>query len=334
MEKREQWIDLAKGLAILFVIIGHSCDRTLNSFNEDFIVRGLDRFIYGFHMALFFALSGYTSKISKRKRNENTINFVKKKFVDLIIPYSFFAILIWIGKMIFKDYVIVQTDIKDLIMLYIQPYAFLWFLYVLFEMEIIAYLFEKLKCSGPVKALILVAAQIVSLFIETGYRSIDKLLFFLPFFFMGEYLTDKKDFMYNKKINIAAFFIFAVCSIICLFADDKLIPFLKAVTSYSGVIIAFSVCIHLCESKRIVCLEHIGQDSIYYYILHSVFISAIRVLIIKFLDVNIPLLWVAIMSCGAFVCCKISLIIIKKFTIFDFFFKPRKYINKGAKKSV
>lgn len=51
MTKRIEYIDIARGMAMLLVILGHcftSVDATLN------------KFILSFHMPLFFFLSGFT----------------------------------------------------------------------------------------------------------------------------------------------------------------------------------------------------------------------------------------------------------------------------------
>lgn len=49
--KRIEWVDIAKGIAIVAMIIGHEIP------NND-----LRTFIFSFHMPLFFILSGYTSR--------------------------------------------------------------------------------------------------------------------------------------------------------------------------------------------------------------------------------------------------------------------------------
>ena len=49
---REPWIDFAKGITLLLVIIGHTVSGVLSGA------------IYSFHMPLFFILSGITAKLS------------------------------------------------------------------------------------------------------------------------------------------------------------------------------------------------------------------------------------------------------------------------------
>lgn len=49
---REPWIDCARGIAILLVIVGHTVSGVLSGA------------IYSFHMPLFFIFSGITLKLS------------------------------------------------------------------------------------------------------------------------------------------------------------------------------------------------------------------------------------------------------------------------------
>ena len=54
VNKRIEWIDIARGFAILFVIIGHSLGNYFSSYFANLI--------YVFHMPIFFVLSGYLYK--------------------------------------------------------------------------------------------------------------------------------------------------------------------------------------------------------------------------------------------------------------------------------
>ena len=71
-KKRIVWIDTAKAIAILFVIIGHSVSGQARAV------------IFSFHMPLFFIFSAWTSRFS-----ENPAQFwsnTKRSFKHLIIP--------------------------------------------------------------------------------------------------------------------------------------------------------------------------------------------------------------------------------------------------------
>ena len=51
MTKRIEWIDIAKGIGIILVVIGHISQ-----------IEVLNDIIYSFHMPLFFIISGYLYK--------------------------------------------------------------------------------------------------------------------------------------------------------------------------------------------------------------------------------------------------------------------------------
>jgi fucose 4-O-acetylase-like acetyltransferase len=77
----KKWIDIAKGIGIFLVIVGHShCPPFLQTI------------IYSFHMPLFFFLSGYTFHYDKYKLNKCA--FVMNKFYRLVVPYFFANFLI------------------------------------------------------------------------------------------------------------------------------------------------------------------------------------------------------------------------------------------------
>ena len=73
VNKRIEWIDIARGIAILFVIIGHSLGNYFSSYFANLI--------YVFHMPIFFVLSGYLY------RRKNKKNFLHSSFFNLIMPY-------------------------------------------------------------------------------------------------------------------------------------------------------------------------------------------------------------------------------------------------------
>ena len=78
MSRRIEWIDTAKGIGILLVIIAHVC-------NIGGAFAPVSLLIYSFHMPLFFILSGYT--LSKRTIELDIKTLIIKYFKTLIIPF-------------------------------------------------------------------------------------------------------------------------------------------------------------------------------------------------------------------------------------------------------
>lgn len=76
---REAWIDCARGIAILLVIVGHTVSGVLSGA------------IYSFHMPLFFIFSGITSKFSST--NEEFATKTKRSFKRLMGPFFLIYII-------------------------------------------------------------------------------------------------------------------------------------------------------------------------------------------------------------------------------------------------
>lgn len=144
--KRIEWIDIAKGIAILLVIIGHSA-----KFGS--IARNI---IFSFHMPLFFILSGYTY----RPANDISVLLMhlKKSIKHLLIPcfvVSILKVIVWIYKS--RDYSVYNIIINFYKMITNLFYAsgvsfngtvagMVWFVFSLFWAKLIIdfiYTFQK-----------------------------------------------------------------------------------------------------------------------------------------------------------------------------------------------
>ena len=79
-----KWIDVAKGIAMICVVIGHING---GKFSEEVNLG----FVYSFHLTAFFVLSGYVLKIVPITRN-----YFNKKFARLMKPYLYTCIAVTI----------------------------------------------------------------------------------------------------------------------------------------------------------------------------------------------------------------------------------------------
>lgn len=87
MNQRINWIDSAKGIGILLVVLGHSTGNI-----ED----PLNKAILSFHMPLFFFLSGLCSK----QKEENKGKQALRKAYSLLLPNITLGILLAINQTI------------------------------------------------------------------------------------------------------------------------------------------------------------------------------------------------------------------------------------------
>lgn len=154
MQKRIGYIDMAKGLAIILVIIGHIT----------FTPKTGRTIVYLFHIPLFFFLSGFTFSIDKYK---NFRTFFWNKFKGIVVPFILMNVFVFLVQLfiLYPDQVLSFNVIRfakqllfsDRLHIYFQ----LWFLNVLFLSEIVCYFI--LKYAQEVKFQIAVAISLILL---------------------------------------------------------------------------------------------------------------------------------------------------------------------------
>lgn len=92
ISRRDKWIDIARGIGIILVILGHAIREEMQT---DYIVFYYTyRVLYMFHMNLFFFLAGITYT---RYNRENHLGiFLKNKTKKLLIPWISYSLLIYL----------------------------------------------------------------------------------------------------------------------------------------------------------------------------------------------------------------------------------------------
>ena len=84
MSQRIEQIDYAKAIGIIMVVVGHVGSLITNNVQ-------LVKYIYSFHMPLFFIISGVQIGIRTASKHEST--HCAKGFKRLMIPYFLWSLL-------------------------------------------------------------------------------------------------------------------------------------------------------------------------------------------------------------------------------------------------
>ena len=151
---RIEYIDIAKGIGILLVALAHADVSLFSPY--------LHRFIYSFHMPLFFFLSGYFFKPE--------IPFwrlLKKRFNTILKPYFVTIVLIYVASLSFTNMRFVTMFGRLVKSLYATGYYIdwvqLWFLPSLFVTSLFAFfLYRTVLIRIPnryVRLLVLLGVQ-------------------------------------------------------------------------------------------------------------------------------------------------------------------------------
>ncbi len=138
MGKRIVWLDIAKLVAIYFVVLGHALQYLHTGTDPHYNYMWL--FVYSFHMPLFMLISGYFSYSILRK---DFLTLLKIKSFQLIIPCILWGGIWYVIKVSYSyngmDDIVnnIIPDIKWLTM------DVLWFLKALFLCILLCYISKK-----------------------------------------------------------------------------------------------------------------------------------------------------------------------------------------------
>ena len=130
MTKRLDWLDFAKGIAIVLVVVGHA-GRGISSAgisDTNNVLSLIDAIIYAFHMPFFFILSGVTFGI---RPPENVKPDLLKRVWRI-----FYVMTIWTYAFLFLralsgDHPNTRGAWTDILVFPVPPFAHFWFLWAL-----------------------------------------------------------------------------------------------------------------------------------------------------------------------------------------------------------
>lgn len=149
MEKKKnrvEYIDVAKGISIFFVIMGHAA----NNLDEPFY-RVL---LYTFHMPLFFMLSGILMKPKNAYGLKEWGSIIRKNLLVLVAPYFIWGLIyaqfsyVNLGRIVYGSWKAL-TNAGTLTSLWYIPCLFL----VRLEVHLLFCLFKKIKADTRILAL-------------------------------------------------------------------------------------------------------------------------------------------------------------------------------------
>lgn len=290
MSKRISYIDIAKGIAMILIVFGHVIVHTPNAY---FIYK----YIYSFHVVLFFFLSGFTYS-NKRGIKE----FIVIKFKKLMIPFFVFSTAFLVPYFILGNFITLDVSIPSisqlgeliLEILYgngndtaLKQNTALWFLPALFSSEVIYRCLDKIKIKH--KDMIFTIGLLIISYISTKLTvnlpwGINTALCLLFFFQLG-ILLRKYDII--EKINKSYYLIISLSALViasCYIYQYNItvdcvdynygIYYLFLFTSI--IIPVFIICV----AKKVndcKIIEYIGQNTISILIFHKLFVILFQI---------------------------------------------------------
>lgn len=215
MNKKERDIsfDIAKGLSIISVVLGHCIQFNGRNYfesgecwNNVFL-----QFLYSFNMPMLMIISGYLCVKSVKKYSYKF--FFKKKFSQLIVPIISFTILELLC-FDYDDQIQNMGYVKFIIFLFITS---LWFLWALFFFQNSLYFVIKYKINYGIVFLVVFLLMFL---IPNKITTIGWGLSIAPEFFLGAFISEHKGFKYIDNIKSLALFGISFCVLFYFYNKD------------------------------------------------------------------------------------------------------------------
>lgn len=289
-KSREIHFDVIKGLAIVFVVMGHILTMCIRDIDRMFLFKVIGEI----HMPLFFFISGYfTFKMSVSDGKLVKPN-VLVRFKQLMVPF-FIVSTLWIY---YFPYSQLQSPLDSTwhgLYFNIWKNGY-WFTLCLFEL-ILIYSFIlpilnrcKLWSGIVVNLLIWLLLGALTLFIRPDFMSqllgIELIFQFYPIFLVGIYAHKYKRQYYqfiskNIVITVSIISFALLLYYVCYFWEFQSVPsdvtyFARVLIHLTLAIIAIDVVKHWCEnqghSRCVKLLSFLGQESLAIYLLHYFFL--------------------------------------------------------------
>ena len=288
VNKRINYIDIARGLAIIFIVFSHAIGESLHC-------KVLFKFLFSFHVVLFFVLSGYTFNLKEK----NPFKFIKNKFLRIMIPYFIWALLFLIPYMLFGHNIGEALGINSSFNLKIQlknilygngingalkQNTSLWFLPALFSTEVLYYFIIKNihPKNTPIKFILLMFLIIIAYLFDTFFLinlpwGINSAIVIGVFYYFGYLCKELNLFNKDKLFKKRYIFILIIIGLLSNHFNIKIsylgykygnliLAFLSGISfSIISIYIAFKI-------NRNKILEYIGRNTLGILIFHKIII--------------------------------------------------------------
>ena len=278
---RIDWVDYAKGICIILVVMMHSTLGVEKAMGEANWMNSFIAWAAPFRMPDFFLISGLflASRIDRPWRS----------YLDTkVLHFAYFYIL-WMTiqfALKAKHYVSemgVEGAIQHYFMSFIEPASTLWFIYML----AIFFVVTKLVQIIPQLTVWLVAAFFEIADVHTGSLLVDEFASRFVYFYTG-YVAAPHVFTFAKKVSeqsyltlFGALYLWAVVNGLMVAFGYATMPILSLVLGFAGVGAVIALSQILAQERLLNWLRYCGENSIVIYLAFFAFMAASRVVLLK-----------------------------------------------------
>ena len=303
-KQRIEWLDAIKGFAIIAVVFGHVLLGYVE--NDAFPSVGsalqlIMNWIYTWHMPLFFVVSGITFYLSCLKEGVDRKR-IRRQTVNLLLIYLIFVIALCVLKVLFSSFVDNKIAVSEIFINILLPDTLMWYLWVLIIYYLLFSVFEHFveESSGDkdrIRLMLLGVLTVISYIASVVNKSfgirmcLKNLVCYAVFFYLGVWYAryiGRGALRRQRKREMISYAVVIAYILFCLFVGERYVSLPDTVSAFIEILNAISVSLAcLYGFSRIAAigknrfLIRFGEHSLVIYLLHTYFVTALKVLFIR-----------------------------------------------------
>lgn len=279
--ERVDWVDYAKGICIVMVVMMHSTLGVEAAAGRQGFMHLVVEFARPFRMPDFFLISGlFLSRVIDRDW---------RTYLDRKVVHFFYFYILWVAiQFAFKapgfaaeqgwahvGYLYLES--------FIEPFGTLWFIYML----PVFFVLTKASRRIPPAAILAIAAALEMAHVSTGWTVIDEFAARFVYFYAG-YLFAPRVFAMAEWVRshpqrtLAALAAWAAINSALVFTGLSVLPGISLMLGFAGACAIIAVGTLLARAHLLEGLRYCGEHSIAIYLAFFLPMAVTRALLLKF----------------------------------------------------
>lgn len=265
------WVDYAKGITIILVVLFHTTYENL--YSEPFVY--FNSLLAQMRMPFFFFISGL---FIHRSFDSEKNTFMKRKIYPLLYLFVLWSVIRYFVDSAPRKFLLGQeANLNNLFTIFIDPLGTYWYIYALLIYLFITYTFRSRLKTTMVLALIFFSITII--LGEANFLM--KLSKYYPMFLLGHFASD---LVIKKATKIrsyhliipAAFFVFVAFFKGTNITSNPLgVLFINCFGIVSGIVVS----VLSTKIKYMSWLTNVGRNTLPIYVLHFVPQGALKIVL-------------------------------------------------------
>lgn len=294
--QRLEELDIAKGLAIFLVVLGHVVTGRNPDGNAWYGT--LQMLIYEFHMPFFMALSGAIFQLTFRPTGlDSTWKFISSRTWRLLPAFLIFSVVIWAGKNAAAAFLTVDNfdggGWRELLEIYVSPTTSvarsLWYIYVLLELYALFAIVVAASSGRLLPAFVLAVAMRAAYHfaeVPAGFGA-NALCEYAIFFIAGAAFARSHDrLMPFVRQNALMFYAIFAASFLAMVVLPH--PWSKGLIGAASIPAGMAFAASFTSDRDRHALRTLGEYTFTIYLMNTLFIGLSKGVLLKFLPWDGP----------------------------------------------